>query len=140
MIIGNQYKHSFMMLWSKESKPRSKCLERHGSSKLLSLIRAAERFRPLNKFTGVESVWKIETGLKRGLLLPRKQRITIQGAHAEAQYIVSFSPLFLMFSPPICTFSRHSPLFSPHPPLPCNYVRPSTKSAVSTVWAVFGKK
>jgi hypothetical protein len=33
--------------------------------KLLSPIRAAERFRPLHKFRGVESVRSIETGLKR---------------------------------------------------------------------------
>ena len=42
-----------------------------------SLIRAAECFRPLRKFKGVESVRKTETGLKRGQRLSRKLRNTV---------------------------------------------------------------
>ena len=46
-------------------------------SKSASLIRAAECFRHLLMLKGVESVQKIETGLKGGQWLLRKLRITV---------------------------------------------------------------
>ena len=46
-----------------------------------SPIRAAERFRPLHKLMGVESVRKIETGLECDQRLLRKLKNTVTGAH-----------------------------------------------------------
>jgi hypothetical protein len=46
-----------------------------------SLIRAAKRFRPLNKHIGVDSVRKIETGLECDQRLLRKLKNTVTGAH-----------------------------------------------------------
>jgi hypothetical protein len=43
-----------------------------------SQIHAAEGFLPLQAIKGVESVWKIETGLECDQLLPRKLRITVR--------------------------------------------------------------
>jgi hypothetical protein len=61
--------------------------------KLSSLIRAAERFRPLHKFMGVESVRKIITGLEYGQQLLRKMMITVTGAKLLHLHSVSpFSP------------------------------------------------
>jgi hypothetical protein len=42
------------------------------------LIRAAQNSRPLHKLRLVELVWKIETGLKRGLWLPRLRRLPVR--------------------------------------------------------------
>jgi hypothetical protein len=85
--------HSMIMLWSRKIKSRSTgfsiCwdfviqalwgLERwfNGYSNSQSPICAAEGFLPLHKFMGVELVWKIEMGLKRGQWLSRKWRNTV---------------------------------------------------------------
>jgi hypothetical protein len=54
------------------------------------LIRAAERFRPLHKFMGVELVQKIETGLEYGQQLLRILMITVTGA--KLLHVHSVSP------------------------------------------------
>ena len=72
-----------------------------------SRIHAAEGFLPLQAIKGVESVWKIETGLECDRRLPRKLRITVrcdrmgggERKHSKSQFsqqpLTPFEPRFV---------------------------------------------
>jgi hypothetical protein len=72
-----------------------------------SRIHAAEGFLPLQAIKGVESVWKIETGLECDQRLPRKLRITVrcdrmgggERKHSKSQFsqqpLTPFEPRFV---------------------------------------------